>query len=476
MHSENDLVYKPSKSAEKFLSLDCFVQGLMGPIGSGKSVACCIKLLMLSYRQTPDKQNVRRTRWAIIRNTYRELLDTTMTTFFTWIDKECGTYSAQNMTFTLRQVLDDGTIVLAEFLFRALDKPDDIKKLLSLEITGAWINEAREISKAVIDMTQGRVGRYPSRYLHAEPTWFGVIMDTNPPDIDHWWYTIFEEKCPDNHMLIKQPSGLSPQAENIDNLPPNYYTNMQAGKSNDWIKIYVHGDYGFITDGKPVFPEYNDSIHTINNVIPLHQQFTNKPQTNIVVGIDFGLTPAAAIALQKPSGQLCIIDELTTFNMGAVHFGKLLHQKLSRPPYNLCSIEIYADPAGEQRAQTDEQTPFMILEQQGIVAYPTYTNDMRIRREVVANMLTTLDMYGEPSLVINRDVSMARKAMSGGYKYKRMKVSGDEKYIDKPDKNQFSHIADAIQYLVLGVMGSDSVIGGTSSKPIDYTNVIRMIR
>ena len=67
-----------------------------------------------------------------------------------------------------------------EVLFRALDRPADVKKLLSLELTGAWVNEAREVPKAIIDGLQGRVGRYPSM-REGGCTWSGLMMDTNPP-------------------------------------------------------------------------------------------------------------------------------------------------------------------------------------------------------------------------------------------------------------------------------------------------------
>ena len=238
-----EMIYMPSPTGRKFheaRDVDTgFVRAILGPIGSGKSVTCVLDLLMIAMDQEPDKNGIRRTKFAVIRNTYRELLDTTIATFFTWIQEDSGHFSSLNMTFNMEQLLSDGTIMQAEFLFRALDKPDDIKKLLSLEITAAWINEAREIAKSVVDMVQGRVGRYPPPVLGVQPTFFGLIMDTNPPDSDHWWYTLFEELQPDNHKLFTQPSGISDVAENIHNLPRNYYKNMMAGKTQDWINVYV---------------------------------------------------------------------------------------------------------------------------------------------------------------------------------------------------------------------------------------------
>ena len=463
----SEMIYTPSTTGRKFhdaRDVDSgFVRALLGPIGSGKSVTCVLELLMIAMEQEPDKEGIRRTKFAIIRNTYRELLDTTIATFFTWIQEDSGHFSSLNMVFTMEQPLADGTIVQAEFLFRALDKPDDIKKLLSLEITAAWINEAREISKSVMDMVQGRVGRYPPPVLGVQPTFFGVILDTNPPDSDHWWYTLFEEIQPDNHKLFTQPSGVSDEAENIKNLPRNYYKNMMAGKTQDWVNVYVKGMYGFIADGKPVWTEYNDQIHSCSDT------FTPDSTRTLYIGIDFGLTPAAVIGQTTASGRMVVFDELCTFDMGAMSFGRLLHERLTTVYRDFKAIEVYADPAGVQRAQTDEMTPFMILANQGVNAWPTYTNDFTIRREAVADYMMRLDFNGKPAFCVYSSAPTVRKACAGGYKYKRMQVSGQERYQDVPDKGKYSHAGDAMQYLFLGAVGGDRVVGGYGDKKIDYS-------
>ena len=390
-----------------------------------------------------------------------------MNTWFDWFPEGLGSLKKQDMKWTLTGKMDDGTSVEAEFLFRALDRPNDVKKLLSLELTGAWLNEAREIPKEILDMLVGRVGRYPSK-RDGGASWFGVILDTNPPDNDHWMYKLFEEELPSNHSIHHQPSGVSKEAENIENLPAGYYTNMQAGKDKEWINVYVHGQYGFIADGKPVFPEYKDDIHHTNQELPLAGNGT------IYVGIDFGLTPAAVIGQITASGQVQILDELVTEDMGAVNFGKLLHEKLSRE-YCGCQLEIYADPAGEQRSQTDEITPFQILWNQGIEAWPTYTNDFTVRREAVADYMQRLDFKGNPAFLLGPKAKMIRKALSGGYKYKRMQVTGEARFQDKPDKGRYSHVADALQYMMLGAVGGERVIGGYGSQEIDYSETNRLV-
>ena len=105
-----------------------------------------------------------------------------------------------------------------EVLFRSLDRPEDIKKLLSLELTGAYINEAREVPKQVLDMLSSRVGRYPSP-AQGGATWFGIWMDTNPWHAGHWGARYFESAPAEHARAFRQPGGRSVEAENVEHLP-----------------------------------------------------------------------------------------------------------------------------------------------------------------------------------------------------------------------------------------------------------------
>ena len=127
--------YVASPNMAKFHRDAHFVRAIMGPIGSGKSVACCIEIWMKAMAQMPDAQGIRKTRFAIIRNTYRELVDTTVQTWFDWFPESLGLMLKKDMKFETNIPLDDGTILNLQILFRALDKPQDVKKLLSLELS-----------------------------------------------------------------------------------------------------------------------------------------------------------------------------------------------------------------------------------------------------------------------------------------------------------------------------------------------------
>ena len=45
---------------------------------------------------------------------------------------------------------------------------------------------------------------------------------------------------------------------------------------------------------------------------------------------------------------------------------------------------------------------------------------------------------------------MLRKGFAGGYHFRRVKVAGDERFHDVPDKNAYSHPHDALQYALSG--------------------------
>lgn len=437
--------YIAAPTLAKFHANDNFVRGIRGPIGSGKSVGMVVEMLKKGMEQQPGPDGIRHSRWAVIRNTYRELQDTTINTFKDWIPQHLCKWHQGSMTCVLK--FND---VEVEFLFRALDRPEDVSKLLSLELTGAWVNEAKEVPKIVIDMIQGRVGRYPNK-RNGGPTWWGLIMDTNSPDEDHWWYRIFEEERPEDWMQFAQPSGLSPEAENKENLPPKYYTRLMGGHDKEWINVFVHGKYGSIMDGKPVIPEYNDDIQCLEEVEYL-------PGEDIYIGMDFGLTPAAVLSHKmRGTGQYRVFAEYWSDSMGAKRFSKVLAADL-KSIYNKSAVIGWGDPAGEQRAQTDERTPFDIVTSEGIPLIPTYTNDFTIRREAVAKCSTTLVANGQPQLVISPKCRQLRKGLRGGYKFKRVQVTGDERFHDKPDKNMYSHICEGLQYLLIGEGEGDKVI------------------
>tara|TARA_Y100001937_G_C7124466_1_gene334253 strand:- start:595 stop:2118 length:1524 start_codon:yes stop_codon:yes gene_type:complete len=459
--------YKPDGDVLKsFMKDNSFFRGIRGPVGSGKSVGCCVEVFRRALGQEKASDGIRHSRWAIIRNTNPQLRTTTIKTWLDWFPENTWGKFTWSVPYTHRIQTHDLDL---EVIFLALDRPEDVKKLLSLELTGIWVNEAREIPKSIIDACTMRVGRFPSM-KDGGCTWTGVICDTNAPEEDHWWSIMSGEAPIPDHiskeesaMLIKpdnwnfycQPSGMveeknddgivqkynkNNKAENINNLRGDYYTNIVAGKTKSWIDVYVMNRLGSIKDGKPIYGMFASDVHIAKEQIPIADGIP------VYVGIDFGLTPACVFG-QKVRGRWLIQKEIVAFDMGVVKFSELLRVELASY-YNNCEAIIFGDPAGDFRSQTDESTPFQILRGAGIQARPAPSNDVSLRLESVSATLTRM-IEGQSGFLIDPRCKNLIKGFEGGYQYKRLEVSG-ERYDDKPEKNHYSHIHDALQYLMLG--------------------------
>jgi hypothetical protein len=97
-----------------------------------------------------------------------------------------------------------------------------------------------------------------------------------------------------------------------------------------------------------------------------------------------------------------------------------------------------------------EVTAFDFLKTLGLKAQPTASNDFKVRRESAAAPMQRL-INGKPGLIVHRECKLLRKALSGGYHFKRVSVgSGQERFRDAPNKNEHSHVGDAFGYLLLG--------------------------
>ena len=412
--------YKPDgQTLKEFMKSDDFFRGLRGPVGSGKSVSCCIEIFRRSLLQQKNPQGVRKSRWAVIRNINPQLRTTTIKTWLDWFPEDTWGNFAWSVPYTHRILKNDLDI---EVIFLALDRPEDVKKLLSLELTGVWINEAREIPKSIIDACTMRVGRYPSM-RDGGASWYGVIADTNAPEEDHWWAImsgdvpvpdhISREEAlmlikPDNWSFYSQPSAMLEKkennmtigydqntlAENKTNLTDKYYDNIIRGKTKGWIDVYVLNKLGSIEEGKPVYPNFKQELHcSKEDLIP------NKHQT-IYIGVDFGLTPAAVFGQRLPTGRWILLNELVCFDMGVIRFSELLRTEIAKY-YKGYEIDIYGDPAGDFRSQTDERTPFQIMRQCGLKAKPAPSNDVALRIEAVDSALSRL-LDGKPGFLLDK--------------------------------------------------------------------------
>jgi hypothetical protein len=210
--------------------------------------------------------------------------------------------------------------------------------------------------------------------------------------------------------------------------------------------------------GFPVYPEFSKLHITAEPPHPVHG-------LPMLVGIDFGLTPAAIIG-QYQEDRLVIFEELVEVNMGSDRFSAKLaaHIRLNYRTKSdlkkdwLCFI----DPAGLQRNQKDETSCAQSLADVGFVTSPGPII-WETRRKGVVHFLKTMTAQGPALQVYSKGAPMLIKGFEGGYQYPEKAIESEPDKL-RPLKNAYSHPHDAFQYLACGI--SDVVTKFKKAVPV----------
>jgi len=468
---QDEIHYHMGPTAARFHADNSRIRALRGPIRTGKSVTSCVEVLRRAMAMEPCSDGVRRSRALVIRNTYGQLKDTTIRTFLEWIPPETygdrrGFREHPHPGYNIRipgKKRPDGRPVELEVWFRALDRPDHVRNLLSMEYTFWFANEARELRKEFIDWLDSRSGQYPPKIRKPDdhkgpwPSWYGGWMDTNSPDEDHWWYELFEEQCNPDHekydprIANKFKQFFVTKEENEANLPENYYEELSIGKSAEWIKIYVEGGYGLLVEGKAVYPEYSDPYHCRET------DYNPVEGLEICRGFDLGDTLYPAVVFSQVNQGLEVFDEFVLKDCGVHKFKDYVVEYCAKW-YPGATFRDYGDPAMMSRLPGDkeEQTTHQIMsaEPHPIKIMPGHVA-FTGRREAVNKLLLRVaaphnNEPAQPYFRLSPRCRMLRTGFKGMYQYPEIGTNTG-RYHDKPVKNEYSHPHDALQYLVTGI-------------------------
>jgi hypothetical protein len=353
--------------------------------------------------------------------------------------------------------------VRSEWLCIPLDDPEDQKRLLSLQLTGAWLSEAIELPIDLLSPLAGRCGRYPGAQLGG-CTWMGVVMDSNMPSEGSPWYKFMETDTPPDAQIFIQPGGLEKNAENLQWLlqTPDtlklaeddprriaqgrtYYERFIRSNSASWCQRYVHARYGEDPGGSAVFGEsFRSSFHVVDKIEPVQGH-------PLLLGQDLGRDPWSVICQVDHKGRLLVLEEVSAEDIGLEqHIQRSLRPKLMQERYLGKRVALIGDPAGRAKDSIYEENSFDVLKRMGFACFPAPTNDLDPRLRAVESLLLQ-QRDGGPAIVFDRSrCPTLVRAMNGGYRYGKTKA-GQRK--PSPDKNEYSHVADALQYVCLSAHG-----------------------
>jgi len=197
-------------------------------------------------------------------------------------------------------------------------------------------------------------------------------------------------------------------------------------------------------EGKPVYGDWNSRIHARRHLRP-------EPGIPLLLGWDFGLTPACVIT-QLVGRRLRILREIiengSISKLAPVVWNLLLTEYL--PWFHGDNkVQNWIDPAGFQKAQTDERTCSEIMRQAGFTNIRPGPVNWEPRRKAVEDFLTKT--FGEgPGFEVDKDLCpVLIEGFNGGYRYPDKAVDIEPVNI-RPIKNKYSHPHDGLQYVAAG--------------------------
>lgn len=474
------LLYTPAVTIKEFIKTyrrgELFYNWIIGPVGSGKTSGIFFKLVYMAGLQAPGADGVRRTRAVVIRNTAPQLKDTTLASWNLWFkDGQAGDWKATEKNFTLRFTVGN-TPVECEVLFRPLDTPDDVARVLSLEVTFVIIDEFVQIPREIVEALSARCGRYPAM-KDGGATNFGMWGSSNPDTEDVWWYDYLTnnphvefvragvaedtnvrrmrramlgfdlDKLDDeiersNITYFVQPSALVPNAENLENLNGGrkFYENLIIGKSAAWVKQFVEAEWGFSIAGTPVVGTFKPEQHVAKG------RLNYNPHLPIVVGCDPGLAGSALIFGQQTlDGRLNVLGELVQQGYGAE---RLIAERLKpylRFRFPDAEVIIAPDPAANSRSDTDERTIVSVFKKHFNVSVET-NNRLPLRLDAIEHFTTKLLASGPALQIDARHCPTLVRALKGGWRWETKPKKGEE-LKREVDGNAYSHPGDGFGYL-----------------------------
>ena len=445
-------VYHAPPTISRFMESDAFGRLLCGPVGSGKTTGSIVEMFRRMGEQAPGFDGRRYTRFAIVRQTLKDAKMTVLKDIRGWFGALADWRVSESTLY-----VDYGDIV-SEFIFIPLEEPEDIKRLLSTQLTGAFINEAVEIDIGLLSDIAGRIGRFPNNEFGI-PSWKGIIADTNMP-IQRTPWADFILNPPPLWQVFRQPSGLAEEAENLAHLNQTaetaeldehdpirvqmgrgYYERLVQVGNPDYIRRFVMADFGRDPSGSAVFAEsFRYAFHVVPNMEPVFSRL-------LIVGQDFGRNPWSLITQMDYKGRLMCLEEVAGVDIGLEqHLKQNLIPVLLQERYAGRPIVLVGDPSGQARDSLFEINSFDLCKSMGLPAERAPTNDLDPRLRAVETFLGRQVDGGGAILFDQTRCPTLIQGMNGGYRFSKTK-DGESRSL--PDKNPFSHVADALQYVCL---------------------------
>lgn len=499
----------PGPVAEAFAASNAPIRAIMGPFGSGKTSEAINEHLtrairMPFFKETDERgRNYRIYKGLVVRSKYRDLYKTSIPSWWEWFPPEWGQWSGgqdrparhviefEDQYGPIRMIMD----------FAAIGDANVEMFFKGYAVCGVQFEEMDGFQPEVIEFANGRVGRFPRKSDLLEPDvpfWRGVWGTLNACDFDHWFYEEFVEtllldpteaellyltkfnatlglSVDRMRALFIQPSGLSPHAENLQNMPDGYYEQLAAGAKKDWVRKNVKNMFGYSRSGQPVYgDDFQDQFHFAP--APLEPV----PGIPIDIAIDAGGHPSASFRQKMPDGQRRYLGEIVNEagGCGPTRFSDQLLRFWERRFAGFRTGDLYGDPSmfygGDEQTKrelSDLSFGNKVINLTGWRFRPAPSNEIVIRTDAVRDVLLDRIDNTRPMVLFCPTMKFARRAFNSKYNYPRDLKTGTVKNGRDPVKLPgFSDIMDCIQYCELSDIGLKTATARDSRRQMTAQN------
>ncbi|WP_288990845.1 hypothetical protein [uncultured Sphingopyxis sp.] len=512
---------------DRMVASTAFILGIMGPVGSGKTIGMAIKFQHHATKQkgrmNGHGQLIRNARYVFIRDTYPNLDRNAIPSFHKVVPRNVGNYvhsspRVHKYSMVLKRdghILDPDAkpvdIASVELEWRAIGDQTVEDALRGLECTAAAVDEADRTHPDILTFLSGRVGRFNDLDpdLVVDPF---ILLGLNGCDDENWTHKVLVEEALEEEVeaairnvagdrklveYCEQPPAIlegehvpggwmvNPKAENLANLPKGYYERQYAFANlrgnRQYIDRMLCSRFTPPQLGRSVFPEYSDKLHC--------GEFEAIEGFPLLIFADQGLLGAVLVA-QLVKGQLRILeeigavfededDEIQVVQMGGETLGKQVAELLVNKYARFEIGDAVCDPAGGAGEDAVNFTSWRQDFQKGL---GHRVRKARVPRNALAPRLKAVRQHlnravgEERALKVHKRCTMTRRAFRTKYFYQRVgKGAGDGFYNDVPKKVQgYSDLMDALQYGAFEVEkglelseGGRSLIGGDVPVQLD---------
>lgn len=251
------------KQREFIFAPDKFI-GFFGGIRNGKTIAGCLKCLLIA--DTMPGSVI-----LVGRRTLKQLFDTTATELFTILKKRNGgtlnpgpyieNYYASNNGPNAQTIILKPQKAGAEPSKIRLRYAEDEQNFLGQEISAYYIDQAEDIPEKIYDHLESRLSYWNNARreefkskMGFYPKHFGFITGNPSPG---WVKKRYKENPEGKYRLIEATSD-----ENATNLGPQYVEELRATKPLDWVRRFIDGSWD--VKGGAIYKEFNEAIHVLD--------------------------------------------------------------------------------------------------------------------------------------------------------------------------------------------------------------------